>query len=215
MQHRPPPHDRFPRRDQEAHREDLHAGGFDGLDLAVHQPRRLVDAEEVRNAGAVDVGVHQADLGPGSGPGRRRDTRRSSSCPRRLCPPPRQSRSWPSARAGPTARPGGGALRRGPRRPARESGSCSSAASSSRISFHSGAAQVVSPRVTESLPSRSWTWWICSSWTALRPVSGSWKLERALRTAGSVTGGGMIEVPGEIGMQVEAGNSSRNEYSWT
>ena len=67
VQHRPPPHDRFPRRDQETHREDLHAGGFDGLDLAFHQPRRLVDAEEVRHAGAVDVGVHQADLGPAAG----------------------------------------------------------------------------------------------------------------------------------------------------
>ena len=61
----------------------------------------------------------------------------------------------------------------------------------------SGAAQVVSPRVTARLPSRSWIWWICSSCRALRPVSGSWKLERALRTAGSLTGGIIVLVPGD------------------
>ena len=65
MQHWPAPHDRFARRDKQAHRNDLDAGHFDGLDLAIHQSRRVVDAEEVRHAGTVNVGIHQADLGSG------------------------------------------------------------------------------------------------------------------------------------------------------
>ena len=61
VQHRPAPHDRFARRHQKAHAHHAQAVLHHRLQPIVLQMRPLVDAQQVRNAGAVDVGVHQAD----------------------------------------------------------------------------------------------------------------------------------------------------------
>ena len=63
VQHRPAPHDGFARRHEKAHAHHAQAVLHDRLQPAVRQVRPVVHAEQMRNAGAVDVGVHQADRG--------------------------------------------------------------------------------------------------------------------------------------------------------
>ena len=61
VQHRPAPHDRFARRHEKAHAHHAQAVLLHRLQPIVFQIRPLVDAQQMRNARAIDVGVHQAD----------------------------------------------------------------------------------------------------------------------------------------------------------
>ena len=71
VQHRPAPHDGFARRHEEAHAHHLHAVDVDRLQACSSTTvGRSLTPEQVRNAGAVDVGVHQADLGSRRSSGR-------------------------------------------------------------------------------------------------------------------------------------------------
>ena len=65
VEHWATPHDGFAGRDEEAHAHDAQVVFGDWLESAVFQVGAFVDAQEMRNAGAVDVGVHQPDDGTG------------------------------------------------------------------------------------------------------------------------------------------------------
>ncbi len=66
VQHGSSPDDRFMGRHEQPHGKDADPLDDHRLDLAVPHQRPLLRAEEVRDAGTVNVGVHQADLGAGS-----------------------------------------------------------------------------------------------------------------------------------------------------
>ena len=65
VQHRPAPHDRFARRHEEAHAHHRHARRVDGLQLPLDDHRPAFEPEQMRDAGAVDVGVHEAHFAAG------------------------------------------------------------------------------------------------------------------------------------------------------
>ena len=111
VEHRPPPDDRLARRHQKSHRHHRHRTAADvelhRHDLAVVDLRPAGEAEQVRHARAVDVGVEQADRGCRPAPGRWRCWRRSCSCPRPPCRSRPRSRSWPRGRSGRVCRAAG------------------------------------------------------------------------------------------------------------
>ena len=66
VQHRPAPYDRFAGRHQKAHAHHPQVVFDDRLQPIVLQMRPLVHTQQVGNAGAVHVGIHQADFAPGT-----------------------------------------------------------------------------------------------------------------------------------------------------
>ncbi len=61
VEHWAAPHDGFAGRHEETHAHDAQVVFGDWLESAVFQVGAFVDAQEMRNAGAVDVGIHQSD----------------------------------------------------------------------------------------------------------------------------------------------------------
>ena len=84
--HRPAPRDRLAGCDQLAHRQQRHALRRDrDQSSASAAGGSLVDAEQGRLRGAVDVGVDQPDAACPAAPARPRDWRQGSICRRRPC----------------------------------------------------------------------------------------------------------------------------------
>ena len=90
VHHRPAPDDGLFRRHQKAHRHQLEAVAFERKRRGVLIDD-FTDAHHDRHAGAVNVGVEQADCAAASGAGRARGWRPRSICRRRPCRWPRRS----------------------------------------------------------------------------------------------------------------------------